>query len=580
MSKEIVVSSDADETRAAVLEDGKVVELYVERPLVHRAAGNIYLGRVENVLPGMQAAFVNIGLERNAFLYVDDADAVIDAEEGNGRRRVRRHRRRPGITELLQEGQSIVVQVVKEPLGTKGARVTTHITLPGRYLVLMPNLDYVGVSRRIAEAAERERLRRIARTIKPAGAGIIVRTVAEGQSEEDLVRDRDFLVRIWDRLRERARTSEPPALLHRDLGLVFRLVRDQFTEDVDRLVVDDREQYDRILELLEAYSPELKKRVHFHRRNMGSAFEAYDLDREIELALRRKVWLPSGGYLVIDQTEAFCIIDVNTGKYVGETSLEETVLRTNLEAAVEIARQLRLRDIGGIIVIDFIDMERASHRQKVLAALEEALRKDRTRTTVLGFTQLGLVEMTRKKVRPGLEAQLQRTCPYCEGTGRVLSEETVAARIRREIRRILRNSDAEAILVEANPRVASLLIGPGGSNLRELERSTGKWVFVRGSAELHVEAMNVKAVGTRAEVEAKACPVREGEILEVQVEEPHVTNPWDGIARVEGYVIDVEGAGTRVGERVRVEITKAFRTFARARLVGTPVTEPGAQAVT
>ncbi|MEW5934214.1 MAG: Rne/Rng family ribonuclease [Bacillota bacterium] len=580
MSKEIVVSSDADETRAAVLEDGKVVELYVERPLVHRAAGNIYLGRVENVLPGMQAAFVNIGLERNAFLYVDDADAVIDAEEGNGRRRVRRHRRRPGITELLQEGQSIVVQVVKEPLGTKGARVTTHITLPGRYLVLMPNLDYVGVSRRIAEAAERERLRRIARTIKPAGAGIIVRTVAEGQSEEDLVRDRDFLVRIWDRLRERARTSEPPALLHRDLGLVFRLVRDQFTEDVDRLVVDDREQYDRILELLEAYSPELKKRVHFHRRNMGSAFEAYDLDREIELALRRKVWLPSGGYLVIDQTEAFCIIDVNTGKYVGETSLEETVLRTNLEAAVEIARQLRLRDIGGIIVIDFIDMERASHRQKVLAALEEALRKDRTRTTVLGFTELGLVEMTRKKVRPGLEAQLQRTCPYCEGTGRVLSEETVAARIRREIRRILRNSDAEAILVEANPRVASLLIGPGGSNLRELERSTGKWVFVRGSAELHVEAMNVKAVGTRAEVEAKACPVREGEILEVQVEEPHVTNPWDGIARVEGYVIDVEGAGTRVGERVRVEITKAFRTFARARLVGTPVTEPGAQAVT
>jgi len=580
LSKEIVVSSDADETRAAVLEDGKVVELYVERPLVHRAAGNIYLGRVENVLPGMQAAFVNIGLERNAFLYVDDADAVIDAEEETGRRRVRRARRRPGITELLHEGQSIVVQVVKEPLGTKGARVTTHITLPGRYLVLMPNLDYVGVSRRIEDAAERDRLRRIARSIKPPGAGIIVRTVAEGQEEADLVRDRDFLVRIWERIRERARTSEPPALLHRDLGLVFRLVRDQFTEDVDRLTVDDREQYERILDLLDAYSPELKPRVHFHRRNAGSAFEAYDLDREIELALRRKVWLRSGGYLVIDQTEAFCIIDVNTGKYVGETSLEDTVLRTNLEAAVEIARQLRLRDIGGIIVIDFIDMERASHRQKVLAALEEALRKDRTRTTVLGFTQLGLVEMTRKKVRPGLEAQLQRPCPYCEGTGRVLSEETVAARIRREIKRILRTTDAEAILVEANPRVASLLIGPGGSNLRELERATGKSVFVRGSAELHLEAMNLKAVGSREEVEAKACPVREGEILELRVEEPHVTNPWDGIARIEGYVIDVEGAGSRVGERVRVEITKAFRTFARARLLDAPVAEPDVQAVT
>ena len=566
MHKEIVVSSDADETRVAVLEDRKVVELYVERPLVHRAAGNIYLGRVENVLPGMQAAFVNIGLERNAFLYVDDADQVIGAEEGT-RRRLRRHPRRRAISDLLHEGQSIVVQVVKEPLGTKGARVTTHITLPGRFLVLMPNLDYVGVSRRIEEQAERERLRKITRALKPAGAGIIVRTVAEHQSEEELAHDRDFLVRLWDRIKEKARTMDPPALLHRDLGLVFRLVRDQFTAEVSRLTVDDREQYERILDLLDAFGLPLKSRVHFHRRNNGSAFEAYDLDREIELALRRKVWLKSGGYLIIDQTEAFCIIDVNTGKYVGETNLEDTVLRTNLEAAEEVARQLRLRDIGGIVVIDFIDMERQQHRQQVLNALEEALRHDRTRTTVLGFTQLGLVEMTRKKVRPGLEAVLQQPCPYCEGTGRVLSEETVAARIRREIRRVLRTSNAEAILVEANPRVASLLIGPGGSNLRELERSTGRSVFVRGSTELHLEAMNLKAVGTRAEVEAKALPVREGEVLEIRVEEPHVTNPWDGIARIEGYVIDIEGAGSRAGERVRVQITKVFRTFARARLL-------------
>jgi len=287
----------------------------------------------------------------------------------------------------------------------------------------------------------------------------------------------------------------------------------------------------------------------------------------MEKALKKRVWLRSGGYIVIDQTEALTAIDVNTGKFVGTTSLADTVFRTNLEAAREIARQLRLRDIGGIIVIDFIDMDSHHHRQEVLRTLEEALKKDRTKAHVLGITQLGLVEMTRKKVRQGLDEVLQRPCPYCEGKGRVLSEETMAGKVRREIKRILRQSASEAILVEVNPSVAALLIGAGGCNLKELERETGKAIYIRGSDDCHLESMNLRALGTREEVQAKALPVKEGQVMELEVEEPHVSNLWDGIARVEGYVIDIEGAGKMIGEKVKVEITKAFRTYAKARIV-------------
>lgn len=564
MSKEIVVSVDGDETRAAIIEDGVLVEFFVERSFNQRVVGNIYKGRVENVLPGMQAAFVDIGLDRNAFLYVDDAFPAKNGEEDD---EFPEHTNRLTIKDLLREGQEVTVQVIKEPIGTKGARVSRHLTLPGRYLVLMPAVDYAGVSRRIQDENERGRLKALAERIRPPGVGLIVRTVAEGRDEGELRQDLEVLMRLWQQIQHKQKTCGAPALLHRDLGLVYRIIRDYFNEEVERFTIDARPEHAKIMELLEVVSPELKGRVHLFTSRNRSAFDLHGLDLEMEKALKKRVWLKSGGYIVIDQTEALTAIDVNTGKFVGTTSLADTVFRTNLEAAREIARQLRLRDIGGIIIIDFIDMDSHHHRQEVLRTLEEALKKDRTKAHVLGITQLGLVEMTRKKVRQGLDEVLQRPCPYCEGKGRVLSEETMAGKVRREIKRILRQSASEAILVEVNPSVAALLIGAGGSNLKELERETGKAIYIRGSDDCHLESMNLRALGTREEVQAQALPVKEGQVIELEVEEPHVSNLWDGIARVEGYVIDIEGAGKLIGEKVKVEITKAFRTYAKARIV-------------
>ncbi len=564
MEKEILISVDSDETRVALLEEGVLVEYYVERPVTQRVVGSIYKGRVENVLPGMQAAFVNIGLEKNAFLYVDDATPARIGDEEEDYDDIKH----ATIKDLVKVGQEIVVQVVKEPFGTKGARVSRHITLPGRYLVLMPTVEYVGVSRRIQDEKERDRLRKLAESIKHNHLGMIVRTVAEGKSKRELESDLAFLMKLWSKIQHRARTNPSPALIHRDLGLVYRIVRDAFTDEVLRLTVDDKAERDRILELLDFMSPELKAKVHLYPNKARPLFDFYGLSAEIEQALKKRVWLKSGGYLVFDQTEALTAIDVNTGKFVGSTNLADTVFRTNLEAAREIPKQLRLRDIGGIVIIDFIDMEKVEHRQEVLKVLEEHVKRDRTKVHILGLTQLGLVEMTRKKVRQSLESALMKTCPYCEGRGKVPSEDTMARQVRREIKRILSQSDSEAILVEVHPSVAALLIGTGGANLRELEKETGRTIFVKGSNDAHMESMNLRALGSREEVERKAMPVRQGQILEVRVEEPHVSNPWDGIARVEGYVLDIEGAGKMVGERVRVEVSKTFRTYAKARLIG------------
>lgn len=561
MSKEIVVNVDHEETRVGTIEEGTLVEIAIERPTGQRVAGNIYKGRVENVLPGMQAAFVNIGLERNAFLYVDDALPVKDDEDDLPDLRGR------AIGDVVKEGQEIVVQVAKEPIGTKGARVTRHLTLPGRYLVFMPGVDYVGVSRRIENEAERERLRKLAEAVKPEGAGLIIRTVAEGAQEEELARDARFLARLWERVQAKARVSNAPTVLHKDLGLLLRVVRDAFSEDVDKLTIDSRQEYEKVQELLDLTAPELVQRVQYYSPHDRPLFDAYGIEPEIEKALKRRVWLKSGGYIVIDRTEALTSIDVNTGKFVGTTNLADTVFRTNLEAAREIARQIRLRDIGGIIVVDFIDMEVPEHRQQVLKVLEEAVRTDRTKTNVLGLTQLGLVEMTRKKVRQSLDDVLQRTCPYCDGRGKVLSEETMSRKVRADVKRVLKHTMSEAALVEVHPSVAALLIGAGGANLRELERETGKLVYIKGDSDCHLETMNLRALGTREEVEAKALPVQMGQQLDLKVEEQHATNPADGISRVDGYVVDIEGGGDRVGERVRVEVVKAFRTYARAKIV-------------
>lgn len=561
MLKEIVVNVGEEETRVAVLEDKVLVEIYIERSINQRLVGNIFKGRVENVLPGMQAAFVNIGLEKNAFLYVEDA-LPSNSPEGSGQTG---YTLGANICDILRQGQEIMVQIVKEPIGTKGPRVTTHITLPGRFLVLMPTVDYIGISRRIESERERERLKDLANRVKPEGMGAIVRTVAEGIEEEELRQDISLLTKLWRKILSRSAHGTVPNVVHRDLELVQRILRDVFTEDVDRLILDSRYEYEKVLEFIDISDPRLKLKVFLDERE--NIFTEYGIEQEIEKALKQKVWLKCGGYLIIDQCEALTVIDVNTGKYVGTTNLEDTVLKTNLEAASEIARQLRLRKIGGIVIVDFIDMSEEVHRNEVLQALEEEIKKDKTKTNILGITQLGLVEMTRKKVRPSLSEVLQKPCPYCEGRGKVLSEETLGINYKNQIYNVARQTTAQTILVEANPLVAARLIGSGGASLRDLESKTGKSLYIRGSTSHHIESITIRPLQDNEEIHANTLPVKPGEVLEVMVEEPHVTNYHDGIARVNGFILDIEGAGALVGETIPVEVSKVYRTYAKARPV-------------
>lgn len=561
MLKEIVVNVGEEETRVAVIEDKLLVEIYIERSINQRLVGNIFKGRVENVLPGMQAAFVNVGLEKNAFLYVEDA-LPANSPDGSGHAG---YTLGANICDVLKQGQEILVQIVKEPIGTKGPRVTTHITLPGRYLVLMPTVDYIGISRRIESEKERERLKDLAARVKPEGMGVIVRTVAEGVEEEELRQDIALLTKLWRKILSRSAHGTVPNVVHRDLELVQRILRDVFTEDVDRLILDSRYEYEKVLELQDISNPRLKIKVFLDERE--NIFEEYGIEQEIERALNHKIWLKCGGYLVIDQAEALTAIDVNTGKYVGTTNLEDTVLKTNLEAASEIAHQLRLRKIGGIIIVDFIDMVQEAHRNEVLHVLEEDIKKDKTKTNILGITQLGLVEMTRKKVRPSLAEVLQKPCPYCDGRGKVLSEETLGINFKNQIYNAARQTTAETILVEANPAVAARLIGSGGASLRDLETKTGKSLYIRGSTGHHIESVTIRPLHDSEEIQANTLPVKPGEILEVTVEEPHVTNLNDGIARVNGFILDIEGAAAFIGETIPVEVSKVYRTYAKARLV-------------
>jgi len=556
--KQIMVSQDGRELRVAILEDGRTVEYYSERQTTQKVVGNIYKGRVANVLPGMQAAFVDIGIEKNAFLYIDDALALAPGERPQGQK--------PKITELLREGQEILVQVNKEPVGTKGARVTTGLSLPGRYVVMMPGADYVGVSRRIESEGERDRIKKLADEIRDPQVGLIVRTAAEGVDTELLRQDYNFLRGAWERMKRGIKSVKVPGIVYRDLDLLSRSVRDFFTEDVEEMLVDNLEAYETVRDLLAHTMPGEIDRVKLYR-GKENLFSANGIDQELEKALKRKVWLKSGGYLIIDQTEALTAIDINTGKFIGTHSLEETVLKTNLEAAKELARQIRLRDIGGIIIIDFIDMRSAGHQQQVMQELELQLKRDRTRAHVLGLTQLGLVEMTRKKVRQSLDEVLQRPCPHCDGRGKVLSEETMAARIERELTDYLRDQEHQAVLVECHPLVAAQLIGPGGSNLRKLEEQWGKHAYIKGRESLHLAEHHILWAGTVEEVELRALPVQIGQVVPVKIEEPHAHNPKGGIARLEGYVLDVAQAGIHVGRTVMVKITQVNRTFGRAVVV-------------
>ncbi len=499
MKREIFANVEPYEVRVAVREDSRLVNLFIERdePVV----GNIYKGRVANVLRGMDAAFVDIGLGRNAFLHVSDVRPHrLDGEEledaiGRG-----------AIQQRLRPGQEIIVQVTKEPSGTKGARVTTYLALPAYYLVLLPTVSYVGVSRKIEDEAERRRLRKIAERIRPERMGLVVRTAAQGAAERDLQNDLRYLLSVWNRVLERARQSHAPALLYQDLRLLRRVVRDLFTEDVSRFVVDSPREYEQILDLVKSYAPHLRPRIELYRGE-DPIFEHFGVEREIRDALRRKVWLPSGGYLVIDRTEAFTVIDVNTGKYVGTTDLETTIFHTNLEAAQEVVRQIRLRDIGGIILVDFIDMENDQHRRQVLQALEEAIRADRARTHLIDLTQLGLVEMTRKRVYQDLEQILRIPCPYCEGRGRVLSPRTVANQLRRELVREVQAHRAPAVVVYVHPSVHAELWKDGDGWIQAVEEATGCRVRFLPREGIHLEQVEILPAET-----PDAVPLGPGEV--------------------------------------------------------------------
>ncbi len=495
-TREIVINASPQETRLALLEGKVLAELYIEYVKDRRVAGNLYKGRVVRILPGMQAAFVDIGLEKAAFLYVSDvvvpgnggavAEDALDEDDP-----YRATRPAAPIEELLHEGQELLVQVAKEPLGRKGARITQHVSLPGRNVVFLPQVNHVGVSRRITDETERARLRELVAGLRQGPGGFIVRTVAEGCAGEELLEEMAFLSRLWDEVARKAARAPAPHLVHCDLDVTFRWIRDLYTPDIRRIVVDSAEEYRQILEFVEKYVPQARPVVELYTRP-EPIFDFYGVELEISKALDGKVWLRSGGYIVIEMTEALTAIDVNTGSYVGKRNLEETILKTNLEAAREIAYQLRLRNIGGIIIVDFIDMEIEENRRQVYDAFEAELRKDRAKKNLLQISSLGLIEMTRKRVRENLGRTLCEPCPYCEGTGHLKSKVTVAMEIFRDLRRKRRTMAEGSVVVEAHPDVVRHIYEEERAGLEDLERSLGRRIVIRAKAGCHQEDFEVQ----------------------------------------------------------------------------------------
>lgn len=558
MTKEIIVNAGEMESRVAILENGRLMELHIERE--PKIVGNIYRGRVTKVLKGMDAAFIDIGIERNAFLSAADVVPPDGDDEGNGRH----NRVIPPITQLLHANQEVLVQVARAPMGTKGARVTTRLSLPGRYMVLMLNSgSYVGVSRKIDDSRERQRLRSIANSIRPDEYSLIVRTEAEGKSDEELQNDLQFLLEMARRIENKADHSPAPSLVHGDLTLIFRLIRDAFTRDVNRLVVDSVSTYENILELVGMIAPRLKNRVFLYDAPTP-IYHAYNIEPEVERMLRRKVWLPSGGYLIIDQAEALTAIDVNTGRFVGSVELAETVLTTNLQAADEVARQLRLRDLGGIIVVDFIDMDNPRHRQQVMKAFEDALRRDRAKIKVHSISPLGLVEMTRKRTGESLADLLTEPCPYCSGIGRVQNPLTMALRIERELAATAEeHRDAEAFLVTAHPRVIAGMLGYEGEAQRDLEAYLQRPVYLRAERDFHANTYQLERL-TLEQAMMAVRHIEEGEIVEGQVTNPDPDVSMSPLLMVRGMYIVAANLDAPVGAYVKVRVTEAGTSFCMA----------------
>jgi len=508
MTNELIINARSYETRVALVENNAVVELHIERDTGQELMGNVYRGRVARVLPGMQAAFVDIGLGRTAFLYVTDvykdfsdleqmmlensSPGEEDPQPASGSLEIETtHGASLQIEELLHEGQNIMVQVAKEPLGNKGARLTSHISLPGRHLVLMPTVNHIGVSRRIEDKEERERLKGIVRRLRPGPLGFIVRTVAEDGTQDKLAAEMDFLLKLWGNIQGKMEKGTNPGLLYKDLSISLRAVRDLFTREVDRLIIDSEDEYEGIMEFIDTFAPKLRYSVELYEGS-DPIFDAFGIEIEISRALGNKIWLKSGGYIVIELTEALTAIDVNTGSYVGKRNLEETILKTNLEAVKEIAYQLRLRNIGGLIVIDFIDMEKTANRQRVFMALKEALSRDKAKTNVLSMSDLGLIEMTRKRTRASLNRLLTDMCFYCDGRGTLKSASTICYEIFRDLERECANpEEGSDVHILVNPEIEKALKEEEQKSIIELEKKINKRIIIIGKESFHVEQYEI-----------------------------------------------------------------------------------------
>jgi ribonuclease G len=508
MTKEMIISTNGHETMVAILEDDLVAEIFVERERQRGVVGNVYKGRVSKVLPGMQSSFIDIGLERDGFLYVAEVVDTIeeferlesgDEDEGGGNGRRQNAGAPAKIEDLLKEGQEILVQVVKEPLGTKGARLTSHVTMAGRFMVFMPTVDHIGISRKIESREERSRLRGIVREFREANGftgGVIIRTAAAGRPKEDIVSDLQAFHKIWMEMRARTESSRAPAVVYREQSLVGKLLRDLLTEEFQAIRIDNEAEYRRVLELVERIMPNLALRVKLYDKPFP-IFDEYGVQAEIDKALKSKVWLKSGGSIVINQTEALVAIDVNTGRYVGKKSsgrLEDTIVKTNLEAVKEIVRQIRLRDLGGIIVLDFIDMEEKKNRQKILQAVEQELKKDRSPSKALQVSDFGLVIITRKRVKQSLERVLTEPCPYCSGTGVIKSSATICYEILSEVKKVGPELNGHRLLLRVNPDIARALKEEESAVLKDLRQSLGRDITVKPDVLLHHEQFDLMAV--------------------------------------------------------------------------------------
>ena len=502
-NKKIIINDMAHETRAALVEDGNIVELFIERAGASDNTGNIYKGRVQRVLPGMQAAFVDIGLNQAAFIYVNDiltdnykeiealfsdnGEETLQAEPSED---MRPFRAEVQIGDLISEGQEMLVQVAKSSIGTKGARITSHISLPGRFLVLMPTSNHIGISRRIEDDQERLRLKEMVADLRNDNLGYIVRTVSEGVGPDKISQEMVFLKNLWSGIQRKYKNVGTPSLIHQELDIRLRAVRDLLLHEAEQLIIDSRNGYQAILSFLDTFMPNLKSSVELYN-GKEPIFDAFNLEGEIYRALKKKVWLKSGGYIVIEHTEALAAIDVNTGRYVGKHNLEETILKTNLEAVKEIAYQIRLRDIGGIIIIDFIDMEKKSNQEKVFNALNEAFAKDRSKTHILPMSDMGLIQMTRKRIRKPLMRQLCEACFYCEGEGHLLSGQTICYNIHREILRSAADMIGSGLTLKVNPQIAELLHGEENHIISSLEQAIDKQITIYPEKRFHLEEFDI-----------------------------------------------------------------------------------------